>query len=297
MKRSAFLSALLHAFIILLLMFNFSLTPEKSKPLPPLMVDIAKLATIRQAPKLAPEAGEKKITKPIDEIPIPTEESQTKPEPIKEEPKTEKEPIKKPEEIKKPEPPKKKEDVKKKPEEPKKPKKKEPEKKDKQEKPKKNDDKKLVDLEEKKKVKTTKAPDKKSKQTLDQILDEIKEEDKRDVDRVSDGAPAQAIGNELTMTEEDLIRAHYKKCWFVHKGMKNWREQKVEIHATFGLDGSVAKSEVVDKGRYASDSMFKAAAERALRAIRDPECQPLPLPLDKYDLWKDMIIEFDPKDM
>lgn len=49
--------------------------------------------------------------------------------------------------------------------------------------------------------------------------------------------------------------------------------------------------------RYMGDSYFRAAADSVLRAIRNPRCNPLELPADKYDLWKEMTVTFDPREM
>ena len=40
---------------------------------------------------------------------------------------------------------------------------------------------------------------------------------------------------------------------------------------------------------------FQAAADSAVRAVY--QCQPYALPDDKYALWRDMILNFDPSDM
>ena len=39
----------------------------------------------------------------------------------------------------------------------------------------------------------------------------------------------------------------------------------------------------------------QAAADSAVRAVY--QCQPYTLPSDKYALWRDMILNFDPSDM
>ena len=53
----------------------------------------------------------------------------------------------------------------------------------------------------------------------------------------------------------------------------------------------------VDQARYASDQFFRAAADSAVRAVRNPQCSPLKLPQGKYDDWKSISIRFDPKDV
>ena len=40
-----------------------------------------------------------------------------------------------------------------------------------------------------------------------------------------------------------------------------------------------------------------AAADSAVRAVRNPKCSPLELPADKYDQWKRIDFTFDPRDM
>ena len=53
----------------------------------------------------------------------------------------------------------------------------------------------------------------------------------------------------------------------------------------------------MDQGRYNRDSFFRAAADSARRAVFHPHCNPLALPLDKYDIWKTIIIRFNPREM
>ena len=62
-------------------------------------------------------------------------------------------------------------------------------------------------------------------------------------------------------------------------------------------DGTVKNAGVLDIGRYNRDSAFRAAADSALRALRNPRCSPLKLPPEKYDQWKTIVINFDPQDM
>ena len=44
-----------------------------------------------------------------------------------------------------------------------------------------------------------------------------------------------------------------------------------------------------------SSPFFQAAADSAVRAVF--QCQPYELPSEKYALWRDMILNFDPSDM
>ena len=52
----------------------------------------------------------------------------------------------------------------------------------------------------------------------------------------------------------------------------------------------------VNTDRY-GNSFFRAAADSARRALLNPRCSPLKLPLDKYAQWQIFTITFDPKDV
>ena len=42
---------------------------------------------------------------------------------------------------------------------------------------------------------------------------------------------------------------------------------------------------------------YKVAADSALRAVKNPICNPLKLPPEKYEKWKVMTLNFDPRHM
>ena len=71
----------------------------------------------------------------------------------------------------------------------------------------------------------------------------------------------------------------------------------VELDVDVGPDRVVTRADIVDRGRAASDPIFRAAAMSASRALRMPQCTPLALPPDKYEEWKSMTLRFDPKEM
>ena len=75
------------------------------------------------------------------------------------------------------------------------------------------------------------------------------------------------------------------------------RRKLVEVTIDVNPDRTVANATVVDKSRYGSDPFFRAAADSAVRAVRNPRCSPLELPADKYDQWKHIDFTFDPRDM
>ncbi len=75
---------------------------------------------------------------------------------------------------------------------------------------------------------------------------------------------------------------------------------KVSLHIEVNPDGSVTSVEFAgDKGRYNSDSFFRAAVDSAIRAVN--MASPLKgLPAEKYNVrdgWREMYMDFDPRDM
>jgi hypothetical protein len=57
----------------------------------------------------------------------------------------------------------------------------------------------------------------------------------------------------------------------------------------------VATTEIVDVVRMVQDGYFRSAAENAKRAIN--QCSPFQLPPRKYNVWRQLTLRFDPREM
>ena len=101
----------------------------------------------------------------------------------------------------------------------------------------------------------------------------------------------------LSISELDAIRDQIADCWNIPAGAKGAEDLIVDIFVRMNPDGTVRAAEVKDSSRMRVDPFFRTAAESAIRALRNPRCSPLRLPLDKYDLWKTFTIGFNPRDM
>ncbi len=102
----------------------------------------------------------------------------------------------------------------------------------------------------------------------------------------------------LSMTEQDAIRSQIAKCWSVPAGAKDAQDLLVVLHIELEHDGALIKVELANesKDRYSRDSFFRAAADSAIRAVR--QCSPLKsLPPEKYQTWRAMDLTFDPRQM
>ncbi len=109
--------------------------------------------------------------------------------------------------------------------------------------------------------------------------------------------PKAPLGSQLTASELDLIRHQIARCWNVPAGARGAKDLVVEIKVVVDRDGSVQQATIVDQGRLGGDPSFRAAAESARRAFFNPQCRPLHLPAEKYAIWKDLVVDFSPKDI
>jgi hypothetical protein len=108
--------------------------------------------------------------------------------------------------------------------------------------------------------------------------------------------PHAPLGSQLTASELDLVREQIARCWNINAGARDAKDLVVEIRASVQPDGIVTQATIVNQGRN-NDPVWRAAAESARRAFFNPQCTPLKLPPDKYDTWKDLDVDFSPKDV
>ena len=133
-------------------------------------------------------------------------------------------------------------------------------------------------------------------------LQDSKPEVAEDLPAVKDAAapapaPAAPFSETLTMSEMDALRRQLSNCWSIQAGARYAEELVVEVRLIVSPDRRVLSATVVDQWRYSQDSYFRAAADSAIRAVNSPQCEILQLNPDKYEQWKDLLVEFDPKDM
>lgn len=106
-------------------------------------------------------------------------------------------------------------------------------------------------------------------------------------------ANLQGTDDRLAATFVEALVQRIRECWTVPPGA---REANIVVKVRFGLnrDGSVTGVPAVQNP--SADPLFDATARSAVAAVM--ECQAYGfLPQDKYDLWKDLIINFNPNMM
>ncbi len=99
----------------------------------------------------------------------------------------------------------------------------------------------------------------------------------------------------LSRSDEDKVRRAVSNHWNVPCGQRGIRDLEVSIRLQMRQDGSVARWEIVDRGRYNGDPTFRSVADSAVRAIQ--QAQPLPFPRNNYGVWRDVKLNFSPRDV
>lgn len=324
MRTGLFFSVAFHAGVIAVSMLGLPLmSPPEPLEETPVFVELVEIDEMRNAPAPAPapEPEEKKAPEPTP----PVEEAKPEPEPTppppapepqpeiaalppKSEPEPEPAPEPEPEPKKEPEPePEPKPEAKPAPEPEPEPK---PEPKPEPPKP--------VAAAAKVKKKP-KPPEQFEVASLLKTLEEIKkkqpepEEKKKDEPKadfaeqmraalkVRSPQPDADPTKKVTMTELDAMRRtvieRVSKCWNIPTGAKNAENLAVLIRIQMNPDGNPQSATIEDQMRFNTDPFFQSAAEAARRAVLNPSCNPIKLPPDKYQVWREIVINFDPRDL
>ena len=101
----------------------------------------------------------------------------------------------------------------------------------------------------------------------------------------------------LSLSEEDALKAQIFGCWSIPLGLPYNEDLLVRIKLMLEPDGSVAKTEILDHARMnkPGQGFYKVLAESALRAVK--LCQPLRVPTTGYERWKELQLNFDAREM
>ena len=116
-------------------------------------------------------------------------------------------------------------------------------------------------------------------------------------EKAQETSPLARFAQQMSMTEMQGLTAQLSQCWKLMSGARYAEDLIVEIKLSVNPDRTIRDAKIVNQLRYMSDSYFMAAADSALRAVWNPRCNPLDLPPNKYELWKEITVVFDPKEM
>ena len=105
------------------------------------------------------------------------------------------------------------------------------------------------------------------------------------------------ITQSLTLGEEDALKAQIFGCWSIPLGLSYNENLLVRVRLKLRKDGTIIKAEILDHERLnmPGQGYYKVLAESALRAVK--LCQPLKVPSTGYESWKELILNFDAREM
>lgn len=108
------------------------------------------------------------------------------------------------------------------------------------------------------------------------------------------GAGSFGDGDGLSENDYALISSQIYPHWVVPSGVKDAENIIIEIRVKLRDNGEVFNTKIIDKRRYDSDYIFRAAADSARRAVL--EASPLNIPKRKIDLFREFIFRFNLKE-
>ena len=122
-------------------------------------------------------------------------------------------------------------------------------------------------------------------------------ETNKKLDKITQNQDKDMNFGQLTLSEEDALKAQIFGCWSIPLGLPFNEDLLVRIKLQLKPDGSIIKTEILDHARMnrPGQAFYKVLAESALRAIK--LCQPLRVPSTGYERWKNMQLNFDAREM
>jgi outer membrane biosynthesis protein TonB len=127
--------------------------------------------------------------------------------------------------------------------------------------------------------------------------------DKRDPQRAAAAGPeltetslgaANATAAQLSQSEIDALKSRLRQCWNPPVGATDVAKLYVVFRVLFRRDGTILNNPVLVEAP--PSQVGPVLAESAKRALL--QCQPYTmLKPEHYDMWKDMQITFDPREM
>jgi hypothetical protein len=103
----------------------------------------------------------------------------------------------------------------------------------------------------------------------------------------------RGLDERMSISEIDALRRQIQRCWSPPVGVRGASDLAVRLRLALNADGTLSRPpEVLTSG---SGLGFLAAADSAKRAVL--RCQPYDLPAGKYEAWRDINVNFDPREM
>lgn len=103
----------------------------------------------------------------------------------------------------------------------------------------------------------------------------------------------EGTADTLSLSDIDALRQQISRCYNPPLAVLEARGLTVRLNMALSEDGSIQTGPRLLNS--SGDPLFGLAAEAAMRAVTG--CQPYTLPPEKYHLWRNITMNFDPRDM
>lgn len=112
--------------------------------------------------------------------------------------------------------------------------------------------------------------------------------------RAALGAETGRTDAALTLSEKDALRSQMQRCWRPPAGIREGQDIIIIVQVQLGLDGSVLGIDSIG-AQGVGGQLYDVAADAARRAVL--QCGPYELPVQKYEVWKEVQVTFDPREL
>ncbi|HEU0060646.1 MAG TPA: cell envelope integrity protein TolA [Hyphomicrobiaceae bacterium] len=137
-----------------------------------------------------------------------------------------------------------------------------------------------------------KMPDKGAPRPSVPLEEQAKALNKGPVLGAPEGRDQQLSASELAILAQ-IIKSCVQSKWNVLGGGEAAQNTQVKLRLRFNPDGRLAAEPQIMNPQ--NTPYFLAVRDSAVRAVQ--ACEPYSLPPAKYDFWKDIVLNFDPRDM
>jgi colicin import membrane protein len=137
-----------------------------------------------------------------------------------------------------------------------------------------------------------KMPDKGAPRPSVPLDEQAKALNKGPVLGAPEGRDQQLSASELAILAQ-IIKSCVQSKWNVLGGGESAQNTQVKVRLRFNPDGTLAGEPQIMNPQ--NTPYFLAVRDSAVRAVQ--ACEPYSLPPAKYDFWKDIVLNFDPRDM
>jgi len=137
-----------------------------------------------------------------------------------------------------------------------------------------------------------KMPDKGAPRPSVPLDEQAKALNKGPVLGAPEGRDQQLSASELAILAQ-IIKSCVQSKWNVLGGGETAQNTQVKLRLRFNPDGTLASEPQIMNPQ--NTPYFLAVRDSAIRAVQ--ACEPYSLPPAKYEFWKDIVLNFDPRDM